>query len=133
MDSEHRPLRAATHGSRVNVYHPAVSMPTGRRSDLTRLFLALAAIAGITLLSGWLRIQNATTVALTFLVVVLITAAASRLWVAVATSVAAMLCINFQIGQSEIEDHDIGRSRRDDGERVLPRASHIDVVSPRPQ
>ena len=43
----------------------------------------------------WLHVTNATTVALTFLLVVLVTAATSKLRDAVVTSVAAMLCFNF--------------------------------------
>jgi two-component system sensor histidine kinase KdpD len=42
----------------------------------------------------WLHVTNATTVALTFLLVVLVTAATSRLRVAVVTSIASMLCFN---------------------------------------
>jgi two-component system sensor histidine kinase KdpD len=43
----------------------------------------------------WLQISNATTVSLTFLMVVLVVAATSRLWTAVVTSVVAMLSFNF--------------------------------------
>jgi two-component system, OmpR family, sensor histidine kinase KdpD len=64
--------------------------------DLLSTGLALAGVAGVTLVySSWLRVSNPTTVALTFLVVVLVAAATSRLLVAVVTSIAAMLCINF--------------------------------------
>ncbi len=57
---------------------------------------ALAAIAAITWIYGsWLHVSNATTVALTFLLVVLVTAATTRLRVAVMASIAAMLCFNF--------------------------------------
>jgi hypothetical protein len=43
----------------------------------------------------WPRLSNATTVALGFLVVVLLVAATARLWVAVTTSIVAMLAFNF--------------------------------------
>jgi len=57
---------------------------------------ALATIAAITFFyARWLHVTNGTTVALTFLLVVLVVAAASRLWIAVTTSIAAMLCFNF--------------------------------------
>jgi two-component system sensor histidine kinase KdpD len=60
------------------------------------LAVALCLVAAVTgLYAGLLGVTNATTVALSFLVVILITAAASRLWVAVTTSVAAMLAMNF--------------------------------------
>ena len=64
--------------------------------DLTRSTAALCSIAAVTLVyTRWLHVTNATIAALSFLVIVLITAAASRLWVAVATSVVAMACLNF--------------------------------------
>jgi two-component system sensor histidine kinase KdpD len=66
------------------------------RRDLASLAAALASITGITAAYvRWLHLSNATTVALTFLLVVLLTAATARLVVAVVTSVAAMLCFNF--------------------------------------
>ncbi len=43
----------------------------------------------------WLHVSNAATVSTTFLLIVLVVAATSRLWVAVATSIVAMLCFNF--------------------------------------
>lgn len=61
-----------------------------------RVGLALASVALVTATyAGWLHVSNATIVALTFLLVVLIVAATSRLWIAVATSMAAMACFNF--------------------------------------
>ncbi len=64
--------------------------------DIRPGLLSLASIAAVTLLyARWLHATNATTVALTFLLVVLVTAATSRLRVAVVTSIAAMLCFNF--------------------------------------
>ena len=66
------------------------------RNDAMRGAVALAAIAAITgIYTSWLHVSNATTVALTFLLVVLITAATTRLRVAVVASIAAMLCFNF--------------------------------------
>src|SRR5260370_9943570 len=60
------------------------------------LAVALGLVAAVRgLYAGFLGVTNATTVALSFLVVILITAAASRLWVAVTTSVVAMLAMNF--------------------------------------
>jgi len=57
---------------------------------------ALVVIVAITwLYTTWLHVSNATIVALTFLLVVLITAATTRLRVAVMTSIVAMLCFNF--------------------------------------
>jgi two-component system sensor histidine kinase KdpD len=67
-----------------------------RRPDAAHLLWALASVAAITAISvAWLHITNATTISLSYLLVVLFTAASSRLWVAVTTSIAAMLCINF--------------------------------------
>ncbi|OLC78393.1 MAG: hypothetical protein AUH72_15935 [Acidobacteria bacterium 13_1_40CM_4_65_8] len=64
--------------------------------DAIRVAAALAAIAAVTTLyAGWLGVTNHTTVAMTFLLVVLVVAATSRLLVAVITSIAAMLCFNF--------------------------------------
>jgi two-component system sensor histidine kinase KdpD len=65
-------------------------------ADVRQLFLGFAGIALITfLLWWWPNLSNATTVALGFLIVVLLVAATSRLWVAVTTSIAAMLAFNF--------------------------------------
>lgn len=62
----------------------------------SRLLLSLTAVAAITLAyARWLHVSNAAIVSTTYLIVVLIVAATSRLWVAVATSLAAMLCLNF--------------------------------------
>lgn len=63
--------------------------------DIRAAFLSLTSLAVVTLAyTRWLHFTNATTVALTFLLVVLMTAATSRLRVAVVTSIAAMLCFN---------------------------------------
>ena len=64
--------------------------------DTTRLAAAIGAIGAVTFAyARWLNVTNATTVALTFLLVVLVVAATSRLWVAIASSMAAMLSFNF--------------------------------------
>jgi two-component system, OmpR family, sensor histidine kinase KdpD len=64
--------------------------------DLRAAFFSLTALAAVTVgYARWLHVTNATIVALTFLFVVLITAATSRLRVAVITSVASMLCFNY--------------------------------------
>ena len=66
------------------------------RRDLTHALGALAAVAAVTAAhTVWLGGTNATTVVLSFLLVVLVVAATCRLWVALMTSVAAMFCINF--------------------------------------
>jgi two-component system sensor histidine kinase KdpD len=65
-------------------------------SDAFRFGAAMVAVAAVTLTLGqWLRVSNAATVSTTYLMVVLPVAATSRLRVAVATSIAAMLCLNF--------------------------------------
>jgi two-component system, OmpR family, sensor histidine kinase KdpD len=64
--------------------------------DAAHLAASLIAVAGVTFVYvRWLGVSNAATVSTTFLLVVLVAATMSRLWVAVATSVAAMLCLNF--------------------------------------
>ena len=64
--------------------------------DIRATFLSLASIAAVVLVyTRWLHATNATTVALTFLLIVLVTSAVSRLHVAVVASVVAMLCFNF--------------------------------------
>jgi two-component system sensor histidine kinase KdpD len=65
-------------------------------ADGRKLVLGIVGIAGLTLLfTRWTQVSNATTVALSFLIVVLLVAATARLWAAVATSIAAMLAYNF--------------------------------------
>lgn len=64
--------------------------------QLRAALVSLVALAIVTLVyARWLQVTNATIVALTFLFIVLLSAATSRLRVAVTTSVAAMLCFNF--------------------------------------
>lgn len=66
------------------------------RSDAVHLGIGLAAVAAITaIFHHWLRVSNAATVSTMYLMVVLVVAATSGLRVAVATSFAAMLCLNF--------------------------------------
>ena len=56
----------------------------------------IGAVAAVTFVYvRWLHVSNAATVSTTFLLIVLVVAATSRLWVAVVTSVVAMLCFNF--------------------------------------
>jgi len=65
-------------------------------ADVRHLFGGFAAIVLLTLLLWWRpNLSNTTTVALGYLIVVLLVAATSRLWVAVTTSIAAMLAFNF--------------------------------------
>jgi two-component system sensor histidine kinase KdpD len=65
-------------------------------SDRWHLGTAFLAIAAVTLTLGeWLRVSNSTIVATTYLLVVLVVAATSRLWVAIVTSLVAMLCLNY--------------------------------------
>jgi two-component system, OmpR family, sensor histidine kinase KdpD len=67
-----------------------------RLSDSVRLGIGLSAVVAVTLIYvKWLQVSNAATVSTTFLLVVLLVAATSRLWVAVVTSIVAMLCFNF--------------------------------------
>ena len=67
-----------------------------RNSDTARLVAALATVALVTAaLRHWLQLSNAATVSTTYLMVVLVVAATSHLWVAVVTSLVAMLCLNF--------------------------------------
>lgn len=65
-------------------------------ADVRRLGLGITGIAALALLfKQWTSVSNATTIALGFLIVVLFVAASARLWVAIATSLAAMLAFNF--------------------------------------
>jgi two-component system sensor histidine kinase KdpD len=67
-----------------------------RWPDAVRVASACAALLAITVVYlEWLRVSNATIVALTFLLIVLVVAATSRLLVAATTAVIAMLCFNF--------------------------------------
>ena len=71
-------------------------MRVKRHVDLVHLLAALLSLVGVTAgYVGWLHVTNASTVAVTYLLVVLLVAAASPLWVAIVTSIAAMLAFNF--------------------------------------
>ena len=66
------------------------------RGDAIRLGLALGALAAFTgILGPWLQVSNASIISTTYLMVVLVVAATSRLAIAVITSLVAMLCLNF--------------------------------------
>ena len=65
-------------------------------ADVRKLVLGIGGITGLALLfTRWTQVLNAATVALSFLIVVLLVAATARLWVAVTTSLAAALVFNF--------------------------------------
>jgi two-component system sensor histidine kinase KdpD len=65
-------------------------------ADVRQLALGCFGITSLTLLLWrWPHFSNSTTVALGFLVVVLLVAASARLWVAVTISIVAMLAFNF--------------------------------------
>jgi two-component system sensor histidine kinase KdpD len=71
-------------------------MASFRRREPLKVVLALAAVIAIT--AGFrlaLQLTNPTTAALAFLLVILITAATSKFWVALLTSVVADLCLNY--------------------------------------
>jgi two-component system sensor histidine kinase KdpD len=69
---------------------------TRESSALGRLFAALGAVALVTLIFvQWLRVSSAAIASTTFLLIVLVVAATSPLWIAVITSVVAMVCLNF--------------------------------------
>ncbi|MET0211934.1 MAG: ATP-binding protein [Vicinamibacterales bacterium] len=64
--------------------------------DAVRLVAGLAGVAIVTAVyARWLHVSNAATISTTFLLIVLVVAATSRLWVAVVTSIVAMLAFNF--------------------------------------
>jgi two-component system sensor histidine kinase KdpD len=64
--------------------------------SLTPMFLALGGLAGVTATYvTWLRVANATTAAVSYLLIVLWVAAASPRWVAIVTSIAAVFMLNF--------------------------------------
>ena len=67
-----------------------------KRTDIAHLLLALFGVAAVTAVYvAWIGVTNHTTVALTYLLVVLLVAASSSLWVAIITSIVAMLTFNF--------------------------------------
>jgi two-component system sensor histidine kinase KdpD len=65
-------------------------------TDVFRLILALATIVAITVtFRSWLDLTNPTIAALSYLLIVLITATVSRLWAAITASIVAVLCLNY--------------------------------------
>ena len=70
-------------------------MTTFSRRELLHLLLGLIGVAAVIVTYRLGLETNATTIALSFLLVVLFVASSSRLWVAVFTSVAAMVAFNF--------------------------------------
>ena len=106
--------------------------------DLSAALLSLLALAAVTLVyARWIDVTNATIVALTFLFIVLITAATSRLRVAVMTSIAAMLSFNFfflpPVGTWTIADPQnwVALFVFLAVSLVASRLSHVDAVRPR--
>ena len=81
------PIAALRGGSRDLRVRPRVVAP---------LLAGPVAIAAVTAaFIRWLPLANATTVALSYLLIVLFVAASSRLWAAITASVSAMLALNF--------------------------------------
>jgi two-component system, OmpR family, sensor histidine kinase KdpD len=71
-------------------------MTANRRRDFSHLLVALSSVVGATALYvRWLGVTNHTTVAVSYLLIVLFVAASSPLWVAIVTSIASMLAFNF--------------------------------------
>jgi two-component system sensor histidine kinase KdpD len=82
---------------------------TGWRADVARTLASMGVIAGLTAMYfSWLHVTNPTTVALSFLLIILFVAASSRLWVAVVASVTAALALDFfflpPVGTFNIDD-----------------------------
>jgi two-component system sensor histidine kinase KdpD len=74
----------------------AVLPPATRRGDVLSAAAGVLAVAALSVACRlWLGITNATTIALSLLLIVLVVAATSRLWAAVTASIAAMLCFNY--------------------------------------
>jgi K+-sensing histidine kinase KdpD len=65
-------------------------------AETRHALVALLAVAAVTwMLRRWLQVSNAAILSTSYLLIILLVAATSRLWVAVLTSVAAMLSFNF--------------------------------------
>jgi two-component system sensor histidine kinase KdpD len=65
-------------------------------AELRALLLTCAAVAAVTAAGvSWLPGPHPTIVALTYLLVVLVTAATSELWIATTASALAFLCLNY--------------------------------------
>ena len=62
---------------------------------VVHLLLSVAATAGLTLIYYQLGVSDHTTIALSFLLIVLVVATVSQRWVAISTSLAAFFCFNF--------------------------------------
>ena len=73
--------------------------PRRRRPSVTEFGTLAVSLSAIGLLTAvyfrWLGVTNPTTIALSFLLVVLIVAAMSTRWVAITTSLSAFLCFNY--------------------------------------
>ena len=92
MSGDELPFTAGTRGAADEDQRTS----TASRGDAVRLALALGALAGFTVILGpWLHVSNASIISTTYLMVVLVVAAASRLAIALITSLVAMLCLNF--------------------------------------
>src|SRR5215510_8541444 len=65
------------------------------RTEAVRLAAAIAAIAALTSCRYWFHLTNPTIAALGYLMIVLLTATASTLSVAIVTAVLADLCLNY--------------------------------------
>lgn len=73
-------------------YHPGL---TFRWDELARLAAGVAGVLGAVWALTAAQVSSDTTVALSFLLIVLVVAATSRFWVAAVTSVTAMLAFNY--------------------------------------
>ena len=81
-------------------------------TDAVRLALGLFSIAAITFVYvKWLHVSNATTVSMTFLMVVLVIAATSRLCVAIVTSIVASPGFQFLLPAAGRHAHDRGSAQ----------------------
>ncbi|MCL4813206.1 MAG: DUF4118 domain-containing protein [Vicinamibacteraceae bacterium] len=65
------------------------------RRDVVRLAFALAAVGAVTLFCARVLHVSTATISIAYLLIVLLAAADAGLWVAIVTSVVAMLCFNF--------------------------------------
>src|SRR5215510_9937173 len=93
--------------SRHSLVYPRM-LTKSRAAQVRDCLLALASVAAVSLAYSRWHVNNSTTVALTYLLIILVVAAVSRLWVAVVTSFVAMACMNFfflpPIGRFTIAD-----------------------------
>src|SRR5580704_12168481 len=71
-------------------------MTLAKRGGVRDALVAVAGVAAITwAYFVWLHVTNATTVALSYLLLLLLVAASAHLWVAMTASIAAALAFNF--------------------------------------